>query len=102
MRLPDGRRLHAALFGNRTKRQSGSRTPLYNSDRLFRFERERAKLTDTIKLLEQGLSETQSEVVTLKTSNEEMTNKIADVCGDENLGDIKKTLAGKFLHPHAL
>jgi len=57
------------------------------------FERERAKLTDTIKLLEHGLSETQAEVVTLKTSNEEMTNTIADVCGDENLGDIKKTLA---------
>ena len=75
----------------------------YNSDRLFRFERERAKLTDTIKLLEHGLSETQAEVVTLKTSNEEMTNKIADVCGDENLGDIKKTLAGNFISvPDAL
>ena len=69
---------------------------LYNSDRLFRFERERAKLTDTIKLLEQGLSETQAEVVTLKTSNEEMKNKITDVCGEENLSDIKKTLAGNF------
>ena len=63
----------------------------------FRFERERAKLTDTIKLLEQGLSETQAEVVTLKTSNEEMKNKITDVCGEENLSDIKKTLAGKFI-----
>ena len=74
-----------------------------NSDRLFRFERERVKLTDTIKLLEHGLSETQAEVVTLKTSNEEMTNKIADVCGDENLGDIKKTLAGNFISvPDAL
>ena len=61
---------------------------------IFRFERERAKLTETIKLLEQGLSETQAEVVTLKTSNEEMTNKITDVCGEENLSDIKKTLAG--------
>ena len=63
---------------------------------IFRFERERAKLTETIKLLEQGLSETQAEVVTLKTSNEEMTNKITDVCGEENLSDIKKTLAGNF------
>ena len=96
MRLPDGRRLYAAPCGNRKKRPSGSRTPLYNSDRLFRFEREGAKLTDTIKLLEQGLSETQAEVVTLKTSNEEMKNKITDVCGEENLSDIKKTLAGSF------
>ena len=53
-------------------------------------------MTETIKLLEQGLSETQAEVVTLKTSNEEMTNKITDVCGEENLSDIKKTLAGNF------
>ena len=68
----------------------------YNSDKLFRFERERAKLTDTVKLLEQGLTETQAEVDTLKTSNEEMTNKITDVCGEENLSDIKKTLAGNF------
>ena len=90
------RRLYAAPCGNRTKRPSGLCTPLYNSDRLFRFERERAKLTDTIKLLEQGLSETQAEVVTLKTSNEEMKNKITDVCGEENLSDIKKTLAGNF------
>lgn len=57
------------------------------------FERERAKLTDTVKLLEQGLTEKQAEVDTLKTSNEEMTNKIIDVCGEENLSDIKKTLA---------
>ena len=53
-------------------------------------------MTETIKLLEQGLSETQAEVVTLKTSNEEMTNKITDVCGEENLSDIKKTLSGNF------
>ena len=53
-------------------------------------------MTEAIKLLEQGLSETQAEVVTLKTSNEEMTNKITDVCGEENLSDIKKTLAGNF------
>ena len=65
-------------------------------ERLFRFERERAKLTDTVKLLEQGLTEKQAEVDTLKTSNEEMTNKITDVCGEENLSDIKKTLAGNF------
>ena len=96
MRLPDGYRLYAAPCGNRTTRPSGSRTPLYNSDSLFRFERERAKLTDTVKLLEQGLTEKQAEVDTLKTSNEEMTNKITDVCGEENLSDIKKTLAGNF------
>ena len=42
------------------------------------------------------MSETQAEVVTLKTSNEEMKNKITDVCGEENLSDIKKTLAGNF------
>ena len=53
-------------------------------------------MTETIKLLEQGLSETQAEVVTLKTSNEEMKNKITDVCGEENLSDIKKTLSGNF------
>ena len=55
-------------------------------------------MTETIKLLEQGLSETQAEVVTLKTSNEEMTNKITDVCGEENLSDNKKTLAGNFIN----
>merc|ERR1711990_653427 len=63
------------------------------NNRLEENQTERAKLTQTIKLLEQGLSETQAEVVTLKTSNEEMTNKITDVCGEENLSDIKKTLA---------
>merc|ERR1712137_16069 len=57
------------------------------------FEKERAKLTGTITLLEQGLSETQAEVATLKTSNEEITNKLTEVCGDENVNDIKKTLA---------
>ena len=64
---------------------------------VFRFEQERTKLAETIKLLEQGLSERQTEVVALKTSNEGLTNKLAEVCGDDNVNDIKQCLAGKRL-----
>jgi len=57
------------------------------------FENEKAKLTETIKSLEHGLSGSKSELTSLQLSNEEMMRKLKELCGKENVNDTKINLA---------